>query len=65
MGIRGREENHPKPCSHGKRHDNHILKVQILQSINFVVIAQAPITVIFWVDHPRDFTSTWLPARLL
>ena len=26
----------------GKRHDNRILKVQILLSRNFVVIAQAP-----------------------
>ena len=26
----------------GKRHDNKILKVQILLSRNFVVIAQAP-----------------------
>ena len=29
----------------GKRHDNEILKVQILLSRNFVVIAQAPITI--------------------
>ena len=27
---------------HGKRHDNKILKVKILLSRNFVVIAQAP-----------------------
>ena len=28
---------------HGKRHDNKILKVKILLSRNFVVMAQAPI----------------------
>ena len=28
---------------HGKRHDNKILKVNILLSRNFVVMAQAPI----------------------
>ena len=28
---------------HGKRHDNQILKVKILLSRNFVVMAQAPI----------------------
>ena len=28
---------------HGKRHDNKILKLKILLSRNFVVIAQAPI----------------------
>ena len=49
----------------GKRHDNQILKVQILLSRNFVVIAQAPIRAnfvltkdqkrpyygLFWVKH--------------
>ena len=30
---------------HGKRHDNKILKVKILLSRNFVVMAQAPIKV--------------------
>ena len=29
-------------CFRGKRHDNRILKVKILLSRNFVVIAQAP-----------------------
>ena len=41
--LGGREENRPKRCFfHGKRHDNKILKVQILLLRNFVVIAQAP-----------------------
>ena len=31
-----------KRCFRGKRHDNKILKVQMLLSRNFVVIAQAP-----------------------
>ena len=34
---------------HGKRHDNKILKVNILLSSNFVVMAQAPIETVF---HP-------------
>ena len=42
----GGEENRPKHCFffffRGKRHDNKILKMQILLSRNFVVIAQAP-----------------------
>ena len=43
-GLGGREENPPNAVffSRGKRHDNKILKVQILLSRNFVVIAQAP-----------------------
>ena len=43
--LGGREENFPKTLFsffRGKRHDNTILKVQILLSRNFVVIAQAP-----------------------
>ena len=43
-GLGGREENRPKMLFlRGKHHDNKILKVQILLSRNFVVIAQAPI----------------------
>ena len=42
MGRGGREENCPKRFFHGKRHDNKLLKVQILLSRNFVVTAQAP-----------------------
>ena len=39
----GREENCPKRFFFvGKRHDNKILKVKILLSRNFVVMAQAP-----------------------
>ena len=42
-GLGGREENRPKRLYfRGKRHDNKILKVLILLSRNFVVIAQAP-----------------------
>ena len=43
-GLGGREENRPKCCFffRGKRHDNKILKSQILLSKKFVVIAQAP-----------------------
>ena len=42
-GLGGREENRPKHCFfRGKRHDNKILKMQIVLSRNFVVIAQAP-----------------------
>ena len=33
---------------HGKRHDNKILKVNILLSRNFVVMAQAPRFVFVW-----------------
>ena len=43
VGLGAREENRPKTLYFvGKRHDNKILKVQILLSRNFVVIAQAP-----------------------
>ena len=46
VGRGGREENCPKMLFffffHGKRHDNKILKVQIILSRNFVVMAQAP-----------------------
>ena len=43
VGLGGREENRPKNTAfHGKCHDKQILKVQILLSRNFVVIAQAP-----------------------
>ena len=42
-GLGGREERSSKnACFHGKRHDNRILKVEMLLSRNFVVIAQAP-----------------------
>ena len=44
-GLGGREENRPNRCFfffRGKRHDKINLKVQILLSRNFVVIAQAP-----------------------
>ena len=42
-GQGGREENCPKRYLFvGKRHDNNILKVNILLSRNFVVMAQAP-----------------------
>ena len=42
-GQGGREENGPKRYFfRGKRHDNKILKVNILLSRNFVVMAQAP-----------------------
>ena len=43
-GLGGREENRPETLFffHGERHDNKILKVQILLSRNFVLIAQAP-----------------------
>ena len=40
MGQRGKSSKNP--CFRGKRHDNKILKVQILLSRSFVVIAQAP-----------------------
>ena len=41
-GIGGREENRPKCCFFfcGKRHDNRFLKLEILLSRNFVVIAR-------------------------
>ena len=39
-GQRGKSSKNA--CFRGKRHDNNILKVQILLSRNFVVIAQAP-----------------------
>ena len=44
VGLGGREENRPKTLFFfsGKHHDNQILKVHILLSRNFVVIAQAP-----------------------
>ena len=43
VGRGGREEICPKTLFfRGIRHDNKILKVQILLSRNFVVIAQAP-----------------------
>ena len=43
-GQGGREENCPKRFFfRGKRHDNKILKVKMLLSRNFVVMAQAPI----------------------
>ena len=44
VGLGGGEENRPKTLFfvRGKRHDNTILKVQILLSRHFVVIAQAP-----------------------
>ena len=45
----GREENCPKRYFHGKRHDNKILKVKILLSRSFVVMAQAPI-----LENGRD-----------
>ena len=42
-GLGGRRGKSSKnACFRGKRHDNKILKVQILLSRNFVVIAQAP-----------------------
>ena len=41
-GQGGRAENCPKRFFHRKRHDNKILKVKILLSRNFVVMAQAP-----------------------
>ena len=37
----------PNAIFHGKRHKNQILKVNILSSRNFVVMAQAPIFVDF------------------
>ena len=41
---------------HGKRHDNKILKLQILLSRNFVVIAQAP----FWFpEKGSDSSGFW------
>ena len=43
-GLRGQRGKSPQnACFRGKGHDNKILKVQILFSRNFVVIAQAPI----------------------
>ena len=39
-GQRGKSSKNA--CFRGKRHDNEILKVQILLSRNFVVIAQVP-----------------------
>ena len=43
VGRGGREENCPKNAVFlGKRHDNKVLKVQILLSRNFVVMARAP-----------------------
>ena len=41
-GQGGREENCPKRYFRGKRNDNKNLKVRILLSRNFVVMAQAP-----------------------
>ena len=42
-GLGGKREKSSKnACLRGKRHDNKTLKVQILLSRNFVVIAQAP-----------------------
>ena len=41
-GFGGREENRPKTLFFLERHDNKILKVQILFLRNFVVIAQVP-----------------------
>ena len=43
-GVLGQREKSPKTLFffRGKRHDNKILKLQILLSRNFVVIAQAP-----------------------
>ena len=41
-GQGGREENCPKAIYRGKRRDNKILKVKMLLSRNFVVMAQAP-----------------------
>ena len=40
MGQRGKSSKNA--VFRGQRHDNKILKVQILLSRNFVVIAQAP-----------------------
>ena len=38
---------------HGKRHDNNILKVKILLSRNFVVMAQAPILLSHFMRNPE------------
>ena len=44
---------------HGKRHDNKILKVQILLSKNFVVIAQAPREVLEIPSSSKHFTCNY------
>ena len=41
-GLGGREEKSSLVFFHGKRHDNKILKVEILLSRNSVIIAKAP-----------------------
>ena len=46
-GQRGKSSKRLFFFFHGKRHDNKILKVQILLSRNFVVIAPAPISVCY------------------
>ena len=61
-GLGGREENPKKTLlfffSRGKRHDNKILKLQMLLSRNFVVIAQAPSNVKI-TSQKVSWTYSW------
>ena len=47
--------------SRGKRHDNRILKVQIILSRNLVVMAQAPTNEI---RRPPDYSSNLCPPKI-
>ena len=60
--IGGREENRPERCSRGKRHDNKILKVQILLSRNFVVIARGRLLEYLLLTYFRTYLANCLKA---
>ena len=59
-GQRGKSSKNA--CFRGKRHDNKILKVQILLSRNVVVIAQAP-NYTQSLQYGRDHWDAYCRAR--
>ena len=62
MGREARRKIVQNTILHGKRHDNKILKVKILLSRNFVVIAQAPTLTLRpmkLIQNFPDFDQNW------